>query len=333
MHVETKEVREVLKILDQIIDEYKAQTPETKRDWRTYEQRVAERIKTAMRELEPLIDEAIQAIKIVNDEPRGRKPELTLKQKTSLLLLKRLFDKSNREMSIMLVLFSLLSGIDVSYKTVERLYSDERVLMVLHNMHQLILKRRGVKDSNTSGDGTGYSLTIKTHYASAVQKLKDKAKRKSKKAQFLYSFKLMDLDSRMYIASGVSFKSEQEAFLNAIEMAQETGVNSIRLDRYYSRQKYVKILEENLGENLKVYLIPKKNATIKGSWKWKRMLNQFVNHTKEFLKEYYQRNQSESGFSEDKRRLGWKIPQKIEQRIQTADFTTTIWHNLFWLSN
>jgi len=333
MKIETKEVREITKILDELIEEYKAHTPETKRDWRTYEQRVAERIKTAMRELEPLIDKAIATIKIVNGESRGRKPELTLKQKTSLLLLKRLFERSNREMSIMLVLFSLLSEIDVSYKTVERLYSDDHVLMVLHNMHTLILKKKGVKDPDTSGDGTGYSLSIKTHYASAAQKLKDKVKKKSKKSQFIYSFKLLDLDSRMYVASGISFKSEQEAFLNAIEMARETGVNSIRLDRYYSRQKYVKILENELGSKLKVYLIPKKNATIRGSWKWKRMLNQFVHHTKEFLKEYFQRNQSESGFSEDKRRFGWKIPQKIEERIQTADFTTLIWHNLFWLKN
>jgi len=331
MHVETKEVRAVTKILDDIIQEYKDAAPKEKRDWRTYEQQLAERIKTAIRELEPLVDEAIAAIKIVNEETRGRKPELTLKQKTLLLLLKRLFDKSNREMSIMLVLFSLLSSIDVSYKTVERLYSDEQVLMVLHNMHALILKKKGVKDSDSSGDGTGYSLSIKTHYASAAQKLKDKVKEKSKKARFIYSFKLLDLDSRMYIANGISFKSEQAAFLNAIETAKKTGISSIRLDRYYSRQKYVEILEDKFGSKLKVYLIPKKNATIKGSWKWKRMLNQFVNNTNEFLKEYFKRNQSESGFSEDKRRFGWQIPQKIEERIQTADFTTLIWHNLFWL--
>ena len=267
MKIKTKEVRKITKILDEIIEEYKAGTINVKRDWRTYEQRVAERIKTAMHKLEPLIDEAIATIQIMSNETRGRKPELTLKQRVSLLLLKRLFERSNREMSIMLVLFSLLSDIDVSYKTIERLYSDEHVLMVLHNMHVLILKKRGVKDSNTSGDGTGYSLTIKTHYASEAQRLKNKAKKKSKKMKFIYSFKLMDLDTRMYIASGVSFKSEQEAFLNSIKNVQETSVNSIRLDRYYSRQMYVKILEDNLGKNLKVYLIPKKNATIKGSWK------------------------------------------------------------------
>ncbi|GCC11535.1 hypothetical protein IPdc08_01590 [archaeon] len=243
----------------------------------------------------------------------------------------------------MLVLFSLLSEIDVSYKIVERLYSDEEVLMVLHNMHMLLLKKKGVEDSDCSGDGTGYSLSIKKHYASEVQRLKDKAKdsqtagkskgkaKKSlKKKQFIYSFKLMDLDTRMYITYGTSFQSEKEAFLKAVEMAQTTGVKSVRLDRYYSAQEYVMIIEKKFG-NMKFYLIPKKNATVKGPWEWKRTLHRFVNEIKTYLREYFRRNQSESGISEDKRRFGWQITQRRGDRIDTANFCTVIWHNLFWL--
>jgi len=325
MKITTKEVRETTELLDDIIEEYKERAPKKKRDWRTYEQRVAERIRAAMRELEPLIDEAISSLKAVKAEKRGRKPKLTLKQKTMLLLLKHLVGKSNREMSMMLVVFSLLSGMDASYKTVERLYSDEEVLMVLHNMHALLLKKKGVENPDCSGDGTGYSLTVKKHYATEAQKLKDKAK----KARFIYSFTLMDLDSRMYIGHGTSLKSEKEAFLNAVEMAP--NINSLRLDRYYSAQKYVKLLEKEFGE-VAVYLIPKKNATVDGSWKWKRMLRQFVNDTQGFLHEYFKRNQSESGFSEDKRRFGWKIAQRRDDRINTAAFCTALWHNLLWLT-
>ena len=61
------------------------------------------------------------------------------------------------------------------------------------------------------------------------------------------------------------------------------------------------------------------------------MLHAFINNVYEYLKEYFQRNQSESTFSEDKRRTGWKINQKREDRILTANFLTTTWHNLFWL--
>jgi transposase len=332
----TKEVRRVTKMLDDIIEEYKKESPKAKRDWRTYEQRLTVRMRTAIRELEPLIEEAISSLKTVKAEMRGRKPELTLKQKTVLLLLKHLFDRSNREMSTSLVAFSLLSGIDVSYKTVERLYSDEEVLLVLQNMHALLLKKKGVEHADCSGDGTGYSLTVRKHYATEAQKRKNGVKsrkrssKKKEKMQFIYSFALMDLDTRIYIGHGTSFKSEKDAFLKAIEMATATGINSLRLDQYFSGQSCVKLIEEKFGD-VAVYLIPKKNATVRGPWEWKRMLLRFVKDTRGYLHEYFKRNQSESGFSEDKRRFGWKIAQRREDRVDTAAFCTTLWHNLFWL--
>jgi len=135
----------------------------------------------------------------------------------------------------------------------------------------------------------------------------------------------------MYIGYGSSLKSEKEAYLSAIKMAKATGVNSIRLDRYYSGQSCVKFIEENFGD-AKIYLIPKKNATITGSWEWKRMLYAFLNNPNKYLHEYFKRNQSESGFSEDKRRFGRKIPQRKKDTINTAGFCTTIWHNLFWIA-
>ncbi len=43
----------------------------------------------------------------------------------------------------MLVVFSLLEDIDISYKTVERLYSDEEVALAIHNL--LIFEEEGSK--------------------------------------------------------------------------------------------------------------------------------------------------------------------------------------------
>ena len=337
MKLKTKDVREVIRLLDTIIEEYKEETPRKKRDWRTYEQQLSYRIRTALRNLEPLIDEAILTLKIKKTETRGRKRKLTLKQKVELLLLKHLFEKSNREMSDMLVVFSFLSNIDVSYKSVERLYSDDEVFLVLLNIHALILKKKGVKDPDCAGDGTGYSLTVKKHYASVAQKLKDKTNKTNnvskKMGRFVFSFRLMDLDKRMYIGYGTSFKSEKKAFYKAMEMVKNIGINSIRLDRYYALQSYVEYIEELFGKDVVIYVIPKKNATIKGPLKWKKVLYDFVNNTKGFLGEYYKRNQSESGFSEDKRRFGWRIPQRRPDRIETHNFCTSLWHNLLWLAN
>jgi len=165
------------------------------------------------------------------------------------------------------------------------------------------------------GDGTGYSLTIKQHYASSARKLKDKSNKKGSKkkgsdriGRFIFSFRFMDIDTRMYIGYGTGFKSEQEAFNKAVEMVEAVGMNSIRLDRYYAVQKYVRLFEKLFGKDIMIYLIPKKNATIRGPWKWKKILEDLITDTKGFLGEYYKRNQSESGFSEDKRRFGWKRP-------------------------
>jgi len=139
----------------------------------------------------------------------------------------------------------MLSGIDVSYKSVERLYLDEWVFLALLNIHTLILKKKGVTNPDCTGDGTGYSLTVKQHYASSAQKLKDKSNKKSKKksnrgsrkiGKFVFSFRLMDLDTRMYIGYGISLKSEQEAFYKAMKMVGSTGIGSIRLDQYYAFQ-------------------------------------------------------------------------------------------------
>lgn len=339
MKIKTKEVRDITSMLDDIVKKYKEEHPEKKRDWRTYEQRVAERLRTAFRELKPLVHEATSSIKFVSGETRGTKPLLNVEQRTLAVLIKHIVGKSNRSMAAMFVIFSLMSDIDVSYKTVERFYSDSEVIAALHNLHMLILKKKNVETMECSGDGTGYSLTIKVHYASEAQKLKDKIKnsisqpgKEHKKSVFVYSFALMDIKTRMYIGFGTSFKSEKEAYLSAVKMAKESGVkiNSLRLDRYFSCQSTVEFLKKNF-EGINIFLIPKSNATIEGPWQWKRMLYNYANDTTNYLENYFQRNQSESGIAEDKKRTGWKLGQKRLDRIDTANTINHLWHNLYWL--
>jgi len=339
MKVKTKEIRELTKILDDIVAQYKEEKQTTKRNWRTYEQQVAERLKTAFRELKPLVHEAVSTITFVSGETRGAKPALNVEQRTLALLIKHIIGKSNRTMSSMFVVFSLLSDIDVSYKTVERFYSDPEVIAVLHNLHALILKKKGVNEVDGSGDGTGLSLTVKVNYAAQAQKLKDKVKnietqsnKEYKKKLFVYSFKLMDLKSRMYVGFGTSFKSEKESFLETIKMVEKLDIklSSIRLDKYYSCQEYVKLLKEKF-EGIKITVIPKSNATIKGDWEWKRIMYDFVMDPILYIEDYFQRNHSESGFSEDKKRTGWQLGQKRPDRIDTADMLTSLWHNFSWL--
>ena len=234
-------------------------------------------------------------------------------------------------MEWMVVMFSLLTNIDVSYKTIERLYSDEAVRLAIFNLHSLLLKKKNIKEADCGGDGTGHAILITQHYATSAQKLKDKAK-EAGTVKFVYAFAIIDIKERMYVGYGTSFKSEKEAFERALNIARELGikVKSLRLDRYYSGEAYVNICQEALGK-VKMYILPKKNIATLGVGEWCRMIYAFTDDTKAFLREYFQRNQSESGFSEDKKRTGWRFAQKREERIDTAYGLTTLWHNLFWV--
>ncbi len=328
----SKEVRLAVARLDEIIKDYKKEHPASERDWRTYEQQFARRAKAAFHDLEPLVEEAVSSIKIESGENRGNEPKLTLKQKVLVLLLKHFCGKSNRMMEWMIVMFSLLTSIDVSYKTIERLYSDESVRLAIFNLHSLLLKKKNIDSADCGGDGTGHAVLVSQHYATSAKKLKDKAKEASGTVKFVYSFALIDIKERMYVGYGTSFKSEKEAFERALTLAREFGikVKSLRLDKYYSGEAYVDICQEHLGK-VKMYILPKRNIATLGVGEWCRMIYAFMENTKAFLREYFQRNQSESGFSEDKKRTGWRFAQKREERIDTAYGLTTLWHNLFWL--
>ncbi len=207
------------------------------------------------------------------------------------------------------------------------------------------MRKKGIINPNVSGDGTGYSLTISKHYASVAAKEKDNAKEakaepektdtqttekpKNTKKAFVFSFKWIDNKTKMYISYGASLKSEKETYDKANEMLATIKVklNSVRLDRYYSCSVYV----DGFDKNTKVYVIPKKNATLNGGWHWKRTMIDFVKNTPEYLEQYYQRENSEASWSADKKHFGWDIVQRRPDRIDTADFCTELWHNLFQL--
>lgn len=343
MAVKDEDVRSRLRELDvHIRREYIESHPKEERDWRTYEQEFSRRTREAMKSLDPLIREAVSAIRI---EPRtGRPDSLTLEQRVKLLLIKQLVGESNRMFANMLDLFSMLSGIEVSYKTVERLYSDEEVMMALHNLQVLLLKRRGVERSDATGDGTGYSLSVSKHYESIARELKDRAKEQDadpsapssspderpKKRAFAYSFRLMDLSTRMYLAYGSSLRSEKEAFDRAMAMlsTMDVTIDTVRLDRYYSLPGYA----DRFGPDTRFFLIPRKNSTLNGSWRWKDAMIEFVRNTMKYLEGYHQRSNSEAGFAADKKMFGWSIAQRREDRIDCANFCTGLWHNLFNLA-
>ena len=313
-------------------DKYKLQFEEKERDWEKYERKYMQKVRKAIKQFDPIIEDSTKNI-IIHRE-RGRRPELTIKQKLTLLLTKQLMQKSNRLMANMLLLFSLLTNINVSYKTVERLYSDEEIDMALYNLHIFLLNKKNVRNVKGSSDATGYALTIKKNYESYAKKLKDKAKVEGKKKDFVFAFKVLDLSTGMYVCYGTSKKSEKDAYRKALKMLLKIGedidlsIDDMRIDRYYSNPSDVKELSEFIG---RIYIIPKKGAKLGHGDAWLETMRSFVENTMNHLKEYYLRNNSESGFAQDKKLTGWKVWQKRDDRIDTAIFTKALWHNLFSL--
>ena len=322
--ITAKNIRKRVKGLKKIIKKYKKDHPKKDRDHAEYEREFKKRLKKAIRNLDKLISESIRGINIFYRNKDRH--SLSLRKRIRLILVKELTEKGNRKTTNTLELFSMLSGTDISYKTIERLYSDNILELALFNLLILSLKKRGIKEIDACGDATGYSLTISKHYSSYVQKLKDKAKEQNfEKKCFVYNFALMDLKSKMYVCFGSSLKSEKEAFDKAIQMLQNVDVKitSIRLDRHYSCPVYV----NQFGES-KVYIIPKKRINLQRGAKWTETMGNFLFNTVKYLEEYFKRNNSESGWASDKKMFGWKISQKRYDRIDMALFVRMVWHNL-----
>jgi transposase len=47
-------------------------------------------------------------------------------------------------------------------------------------------------------------------------------------------------------------------------------------------------------------------------------MKEFVTNTMKYLEEYYKRENSEAGFSADKKTLGWGIAQRRQDRLRTV---------------
>ena len=329
--------------LNTIIDLYKQQfSQQTPTDYQTYEKTWANRLKTALQEIKPTINQAAAAIQI-NGKPFGRPPNTSDQQKTLIILIKDLIQFSGRKMADMLPMFTTLGDVDLSYKTIQRIYSTPMVKMTIHNMFIILVKSKGIKQADLTGDGTGYSLTITKHYRSVREKKGDAAKsneapakaapkpvtKEEKKKLFTYAFALMDLKTHLYVGYGASLRSEKAAFNAAMALMKECDVapKSVRLDQYYAGQSTAELF----GAETSLYVIPKSNATIRGCYAWKDMIRDFMFYPFLFLHEYFRREHSESGFSADKRFNGWKIWERRDDRIQTATMCKGVWHNLIWL--
>ena len=313
MRITAKIAQDMIGVLEDIKEEMFPED-ETLYPYAEWEQK-RERVKQRLRKLPLYVKQAAGMIQ-VKQGGAGRPKELDLEQRTMLFLFVRMMNKSNRDVEDLLVMFEPLFGVTVNYKYIERLYSDEQVKTVLHNLFILLLREEGVS-GDFSGDGTGYSLSVTQHYRTNPGK---KGKR------YLYVFRIIDIDTGLYVAFGYSNRSEMDAFNKAMRMLTTLGVriDTMSLDKYFSSRKILRLF----GSETSLYLIPKSNIATVGL-EWARIIKRMIEDPYLFLKNYYLRNLSESGFSADKRRFGGLIRQRREDRREMALFSIAFLHNIF----
>src|SRR3989344_2858837 len=140
-----KHIHDKLKELEKyLLKKYKEEHPQREIDYAEYEKELKKRFRNAMRELPSLIEKATTNLKFYRG--RGDKPSLKIDQRIRLLLISQLAGKSNRMMAYMTELFSAITGINKSYKTIERLYSDKEVEIALFNLWILLLNNKNVNN-------------------------------------------------------------------------------------------------------------------------------------------------------------------------------------------
>jgi len=142
VELHSADIQARLKYIGGYIREEHLRAPEKGRNWRTYEQRFARRISTAIKSLGPLIHEAVSALHI--EAGAGHPSSLTLERRVKPLI-KQLVEESNRMFANMLTVFSIVSDIDLPCRAVERPYSDPEVFLAIHNLHAPILSKEGSK--------------------------------------------------------------------------------------------------------------------------------------------------------------------------------------------
>lgn len=283
--------------------------PRTTR-WERERKQVIDRLQA----LPTLVQQAAGQLHV--ERGRGRKPTLDPAQKTMLFLFARLTQRSNRDMAALLAFLGPVFDVEVGYKTIERLYSDEEVELVLTNLFVLLLEESGVS-GHTAGDGTGYALQADAHYRSAPEKADP---------GYRYVFRFVDLETGMYIAYGYSDVSEKAAFRKALRFVERTELpfESVRLDKYYSSRKNLR----ELGDDVEAVVLPKQNLASFGT-EWRQVFERIAADPAAYLDDYYQRELTESYFAADKERFGRAINQVREDRREMATAGLAVLHNLF----
>jgi len=337
------------KIVTQVRDhEYPYEKrPEKKVNWTNYDLAQVNELADMLDLIRELVDAAdanINAQKPPVARGRGR-PPTNAADIAKILIAQSYFGISNRVAEGMLrVLWRNLGLKSVfSYKTIERGYDREAVNEILDEVQRLSNIPVQNLEKAFSIDGTGTPTHMKQNYA--LDRERQNRERKGEddtdvaddsfpegQHDYVYSVSVVGVKYKLF----ASFQNtndhslgEQGFFPNALAetKASHPKMELMTGDANFAFREACTLVEQ-AGALPRFF--PKRNLTFKshGSYAWVRMLLDFSNEPDKWLREYYQREASETVNSMVKMEHPNPLRKRLDERRLTEDYLRCVDHNV-----
>ena len=219
----------------------------------------------------------------------------------------------------------------LSYKTLERSYSDPMVVAVLNEVFFLTQNPVRMREDGFAVDGTCFPTTIKANWESAKKRFAEKGEGKKRR---VFEKAILACGTSFKIISGFAVASTPYAsdspYLKPILRQIVQLYDHVRLitadSAFLSRENCASIAE--LGA--KPRIMPKRNVTFRagGAEAWRQMLREFTEDTQRWLRDYHTRSVMETVNSTMKRVAPTPLRKRLIQRLATEILARICVYNL-----
>ena len=259
------------------------------------------------------------------------------KEVLAKLILTQQYDgRCNRVSVGLLRLFTERLGVEathtgLSYKTLERSYSDPSVVAILNEVFFLTQKPVKMREDGFAVDGTCFSTTIKANWESAKKRF---TKKEGGKTRRVFEKAVLACGTSFKIISGFAVASTPYAndspYLKPILRQIVQLYDHVRLiaadSAFLSRENCASIAELDA----KPRIMPKGNVSLKakGFKAWRDMLIKFTNETESWLRDYHTRSVMETINSTMKRVAPTPLRKRLTLRLATEILARICVYNL-----
>ncbi len=222
------------------------------------------------------------------------------------------------------------SHASLSYKTLERAYSDPSVMAILNEVFFLTQRPVQAMEECFAVDGTCFPTTIKENWESAKRRFF----KKKPEGRRLFQKAVMACGTTLKIISGFAVASTPYAndspYLKPILVQIKELYHRIHLitadPAFLSRENCATIAE--LGA--KARIMPKGNVSLKakGFKAWRDMLIEFTQETGRWLRDYHTRSIAETVSSTMKRVNPTPLRKRLTIRLATETLVRICVYNL-----